>query len=91
MKNIYLTILFSLLVGLPTAMTGANSKTTVAKVTDEVTLMTDVDYIITDANEPFGDGGSVNIVSTVRHLYVTAEIKPIYEQEKTTKTRKLCV
>ncbi len=76
MKNIYLTILFSLLVGLPTAMTGANSKTTVAKVTDEVTLMTDIDYIITDANEPFGDGGSVNIVSTEHAVVIFRNIKP---------------
>ena len=77
MRNIYLTILFSLLLGLPAvSVVAQQSKTTVAKVSDEVTLMTDVDYIITDANEPFGDGGSVNIVSTEHAVVIFRNIKP---------------
>ena len=49
---------------LPAGTSAQNSKTTVTQVSEEVTLMTDVDYIITDAEEPFGAEGSVNIVST---------------------------
>ena len=71
-----LSIGLLLLILLPAGVLAENSKTTVAKVTEGVTLMTDVDYIITDADEPFGTDGSVNIVSTDHAVLIFRNIKP---------------
>ncbi len=79
--NMTRRLLLLLLVGLllvltPLTAEALNSKTTVTKVSDEVALMTDVDYIITDAEAPFDANGSVNIVSTEHAVLIFRNIKP---------------
>ena len=52
-----------------------NTVTTVEQVTEEVTLMDDVDYTIT-SDTPFGDDGIVNIVNTDHAVVIISGIKP---------------
>ena len=53
----------------------SNVKESVATVAEGVTLMTDVDYIITGTT-PFADGAVVNIVNTDHAVVIFENIKP---------------
>ena len=53
----------------------ANTKTTVQKVTETVTLTDDVDYIVSDAT-PFEDAGLVNIQNTDHAVLILKQVKP---------------
>ena len=66
-------MLFALL--LQAAAWAGNGKETVEQVTDEVALMTDMDYVIT-GTEPFATGGSVNIINTEHAVIIFKNIKP---------------
>ena len=66
-------MLFALL--LQAAAWAGNAKETVEQVTDEVALMTDMDYVIT-GTEPFATGGSVNIINTEHAVIIFKNIKP---------------
>ena len=53
----------------------ANKKTTVARVSTEVTLTDNVDYQVTSTT-PFGDNGLVNIVNTEHAVLILTKVKP---------------
>ena len=53
----------------------ANVKTSVAQVSEAVSITTDVDYIIT-GETPFTASGSVNIVNTEHAVVIIKKIKP---------------
>ena len=53
----------------------ANTKTSVEKVTTEVALTDDVDYIITDTT-PFSDNGVVDIKNTDHAVLILSNVKP---------------
>ncbi len=65
-----LALLFTL------SVRAANTTTTVTQVTDGVDLTTDVDYVITNDEEPFTTAGSVNIVNTEHAVVIFKYIKP---------------
>lgn len=73
MKLKQLTLALLAAVGL--MANAANTKTTVAQVTDGVKLTTDVDYIIT-GDTPFATTGSVDIVNTDHAVLIISSIKP---------------
>ncbi len=73
MKNTILFILAFLFAG---GVWADNAKTTVEQVVDGVELTTDVDYVITSADEPFSTAGSVNIVNTEHAVVIFKYIKP---------------
>ena len=52
-----------------------NTTTTVEQVAEEITLTTDVDYVITSTT-PFEGNGSVNIVNTEHAVVIFRNIKP---------------
>lgn len=53
----------------------ANTVHSVAQVTEEVTLSTDVDYVITSTT-PFASGGKVNITNTEHAVLIIQNIRP---------------
>ena len=53
----------------------ANKKTTVAQVTEPVTVTDDVDYTIT-SETPFADGGTINIANTEHATVILNAVKP---------------
>ena len=53
----------------------ANTKKSVAQVTDTVTVDTDVDYIV-NGETPFGDTGLVNITNTDHAVLILNKVKP---------------
>ena len=53
----------------------ANTKKTVAQVTDTVTVTEDWDYVIS-GETPFGDAGVVNIVNTDNAVIIINKVKP---------------
>ncbi len=53
----------------------ANTTTTVAQVTNNVTISSNVDYVITSAT-PFSSAGTVNIKSTEHAVVIIKNIKP---------------
>ncbi len=57
------------------AAIAANTKTTVEKVTTEVAITDDVDYIITDAT-PFSGSGVVDIKNTDHAVLILSNVKP---------------
>lgn len=68
-----LLILFVLC--LPLNIMAANKKTTVTRVSTEVTLTDNVDYQITSTT-PFVDDGLVNIVNTDHAVLIFTQVKP---------------
>ena len=68
-----LLILFVLC--LPLNIMAANKKTTVTRVSTEVTLTDNVDYQITSTT-PFEDGGLVNITNTEHAVLIFTQVKP---------------
>ena len=60
---------------MPLAMMGGNSKTTVTQVTDSVAVTDNVDYIIS-GDTPFTDDGKVNIVNTDHAVLIINKVKP---------------
>lgn len=68
-------ILITLALCLPLSIMAANKKTTVAKVSAQVTLTEDVDYQISGAT-PFGEDGMVNIVNTEHAVLIMMKVKP---------------
>lgn len=52
-----------------------NTKTTVTKVNETVTISDEVDYIVTSST-PFGDNGVVNIKNTDHAVLILADVKP---------------
>lgn len=60
---------------MPLAMMGGNTKTTVTQVTDSVAVTDNVDYIIS-GDTPFTDGGKVNIVNTDHAVLIINKVKP---------------
>ena len=68
-------ILITLALCLPLSIMAANKKTTVAKVSAQVTLTEDIDYQISGAT-PFGEDGMVNIVNTEHAVLIMMKVKP---------------
>ena len=60
---------------MPLAMMGGNTKKTVTQVTDSVALTDNVDYIIS-GDTPFTDDGKVNIVNTDHAVLIINKVKP---------------
>ena len=60
---------------MPLAMMGGNTKTTVTQVTDSVAVTDNVDYIIS-GDTPFTDDGKVNIVNTDHAVLIINKVKP---------------
>ena len=56
-------------------LNAANDKTTVEQVTSSVTVSTETDYHITNASEPFGMAGSIDITNE-NAVVVFDNIKP---------------
>lgn len=65
----------ALLLSLGLTANAANSITTVSQVSTEVTLSTDVDYVITGST-PFAEGGKVNITNTEHAVLIIQSIRP---------------
>ena len=74
MKRLH-KLMILILLCLPQGMLGANKKTTVNRVTTEVTLSDNVDYQITSTT-PFEDGGLVNITNTEHAVLIFTQVKP---------------
>ncbi len=53
----------------------ANTKTTVEQVSTQVTLTTDVDYVVTGTT-PFASGAAVNIQNTEHAVLIVEKVKP---------------
>lgn len=68
-----LTVVAMLALGL--SANAANERTTIAQVTDGVTLTSNVDYVITDAT-PFATSGSVDIQNTEHAALIIYKVKP---------------
>ena len=68
-------LLILIVLCLPQSMMGANRKTTVTQVSNEVTLSDNVDYLITSTT-PFGDEGLVNITNTEHAVLIFTQVKP---------------
>ena len=64
-----------LLIGLPLGSTAANTKKKIAKVTEAVTISDNWDYTVT-GDEPFADGGSIDIVNTEHAVVILEKVKP---------------
>ncbi len=64
-----------LVLGISLLAAAANRKTTVTRVSSEVTLTDNVDYQVTSPT-PFGDDGLVNIVNTEHAVLILAAVKP---------------
>ena len=64
-----------LLLAMTPSLQAKNTKTTVAQVTENVTLNDEVDYIVTSAT-PFADNGVVNIKNTDHAVLILAGVKP---------------
>ena len=75
MKTRTTFILMLLSLWMATPFWAANTKTTVAQVTGEVTLTADVDYIV-NGEDPFADGALVNIENTDHAVLIVERIKP---------------
>lgn len=69
------TLIMALLSTVIMCANAANEKTSVAQVTDQVSLTTDVDYIVTGA-EPFATAGSVDIVNTEHAALIIEQVRP---------------
>lgn len=65
----------ALLLALGLTANAANTITKVAQVSTEVTLSTDVDYVITSTT-PFASGGKVNITNTDHAVLIIESIRP---------------
>ena len=64
-----------LLIGLPLGSMAANTKKKIAKVTEAVTISDNWDYTVT-GDEPFADGGSIDIVNTEHAVVILEKVKP---------------
>ena len=64
-----------LLIGLPLGSTAANTKKKIAQVTEAVTISDNWDYTVT-GDEPFADGGSIDIVNTEHAVVILEKVKP---------------
>lgn len=73
MKKLLLT--FALVFGLISLSFARNTTTRVSQVTTEVTLDTDVDYVITSTT-PFTESGSINITNTEHAVVIFSKIRP---------------
>lgn len=65
----------ALLLALALTANAANTVTKVAQVSTEVTLSTDVDYVVTSTT-PFTSGGKVNITNTEHAVLIIESIRP---------------
>lgn len=74
MKKLHKILVF-LVLCLPQGITAANKKTTVTRVSTEVTLSENVDYLITGTT-PFADEGLVNITNTEHAVLIFTRVKP---------------
>ena len=63
-----------LLIGLPLGSTAANTKKKIAQVTEAVTISDNWDYTVT-GDEPFADGGSIDIVNTEHAVVILEKVK----------------
>ncbi len=65
----------ALCLGLPLIGMAANTKKTVAQVTEAVTVTDNWDYIVT-GDTPFAEGGSVDLVNTEHAVLILNKVKP---------------
>lgn len=70
-RKLALTLLFAISM----VMNAANEITVVDQVTESVTISTDIDYVISNA-DPFATSGSVNITNTEHAVLIFQSIKP---------------
>lgn len=77
MKKQILTTMIAaaLCLGLPLIGMAANTKKTVAQVTEAVTVTDNWDYIVT-GDTPFAEGGSVDLVNTEHAVLILNKVKP---------------
>ena len=64
-----------LLIGLPLGSMAANSKKKIAQVAEAVTISENWDYTVT-GDEPFAEGGSIDIVNTEHAVVILEKVKP---------------
>lgn len=63
------------LIALSCSIFAANKVTTVNQVSEPVTLMDNIDYVISSTT-PFAEGGMVNITNTDHAVLILQNIKP---------------